>query len=276
MEHDNGMKITFWGVRGSHPIASVDSKKYGGNTSCVSIELGENLICIDAGTGAVDFGEYLKKKKKSVFIETLFTHFHWDHIIGIPFFPFVYDKNSTLSVYGLKQEKGLREILSVLFSSPYSPVKMDQIPCQLDFHPISHDEEFVLFGDTTVKSFATDHPNGNLGYRVTHKGKSYVHLSDLEHRLHHKELVAFVKDADILVYDSHFTPEEYESPRFLGWGHSTYEKGALLAKEAGVKQLVIFHHAPFRSDTQVQEIEKAAKAIFKNSIASYDGLILTL
>lgn len=271
------MHIQFWGTRGSHPVSSLKNAQFGGNTACTSIEFeGGKTLCIDAGTGVVDFDAYLSKRYSSIDLTVLFTHFHWDHIMGIPFFHYVYEPHSSFSVYGLKQQKRVQDILKVLFEPPFSPVETGDLPCQIAFTALRGGEKIHLYEDVALSTFETDHPNGNLAYRITQNQKSFVHLGDLEHRHNETALRNFVKGADVLVYDAHFTPTEYESPQYKGWGHATYEKGARLAQEAGIKQLILSHHAPFRDDEGVLAIEAKAKAIFPNSMAAYDGLSISI
>lgn len=273
------MEITFWGARGSHPISNKDMLKYGGNTACVTVDFGDGkVIILDAGTGIINYADELRKSKTHhVDFKVFFTHVHWDHILGIPFFSYIYDKKSNFSIYGEgKMGKSLRETLGITLQSPYFPVQIEHLTCNLNFHEIENKSIVTLFDNVAVEAFATDHPNGNLAYKISYNNKSFVHLTDLEHRENHKELVEFVKDVDVLSYDCHFTPEEYNSKKYFGWGHSTYENGANLAKEANVKQFVIFHHAPFRIDLEVLEIENKTKEIFSNSIAAFEGLKINL
>lgn len=275
------MKIKFFGVRGSIPSPGPDTVKYGGNTSCVLVETPDDKkIIIDGGTGLRLAGNYLMANgfapggKGIGYI--LFSHTHWDHIQGFPFFVPAYISGNTFYLYGdVKVDKTLEDVLKGQQMFPNFPVLLKDMRATMIFNEIENFGEFVI-GNNNVKTRKLNHPNNIMSFRIEDEDKKvFVYASDTEHySCLHGDLLAIAKDADILVYDAQYTPQEY--PNKLGWGHSTYEEGAKAAKAANVKQLILFHHDPARTDKQLDEIVVKAKEFFPNTVAAYEGLELTI
>lgn len=269
-------KIVFWGTRGSYPIANQQTIKVGGRTSCVSIEYDRHLIILDAGTGIIALGEdpRLQKYKNAII---LLSHVHHDHIMGIPFFKPIFDKEWSLHFYtGIAQPYGgLEKVLTTCFSPPYFPVEWEKFPSCRYYHDFSVGQSLAL-QNITVDTLCLDHPGGACGYRIVLPNtKTIVYLTDTKHNKQlSTDFIKFSQDADLLIYDSTFTDEEFvEHP---DWGHSTWREATRIAKAANVKRLALFHHNPDHSDSQMKEILAQARNEFANTILSMDGLELDL
>jgi len=270
------MQLRFWGVRGSIPTPSEHTVRYGGNTSCVSVDLGGNVVIFDAGTGIRNLGNALMERKDIPKLDMFFSHVHWDHIQGFPFFGPGYRAGYKIGVYGRgKADNTLGEILAGQMEGPNFPVSLHQLGAEFtytDIVPGQVVEIKSLSGETVARVTCAQgcHPNGVLAYRLDdlRKKTSFVYATDTEHYPNRMDLALgnLAKGADLLVYDGMYTPEEYES-KYKGWGHSTWEKGFELAQYADVKRYVVFHHDPNHTDTflEAYEAEVRDKCRAKNA-----------
>lgn len=279
-------RVRFWGVRGSIPVPGKETAGIGGNTSCVEMQCGDAVLVFDAGTGIRLLGDTLLRErggaKKPISIELFFSHVHWDHIQGFPFFGPAFIPGNTIHMYGAPNVCGTIETaMAGQMETPSFPVRLSQLPAKLHFHDLIEGEAVEVAPGVTVKNAAGNHPGGVLAYRVEYGGHSVVYATDTEHLGDEPDpkLVALARDADVLIYDTMYTPEEYEGkvgiPK-IGWGHSHFVAGAALAHAAGVKQYVLFHHDPSQNDEMVHEKVRRAQGHFANAIAAYEGLVLTL
>jgi phosphoribosyl 1,2-cyclic phosphodiesterase len=274
------MKIKFWGVRGSIPCPGDATTRFGGNTSCLQVLGGQEVVILDAGTGIRELGQQLAAQKKPLRIHLLLTHTHWDHIQGFPFFVPIYFPGNELFVYGPRAlEKSLEEALMFQMQYSYFPVRGVELAARVKFSELG--EETFSIGDLEVTTKSMNHPIRVLAYKFVHKGASAIYTGDNEpyfdvladrsasadtgiHRRSefikecNQRVVDFCRDVDCLVADSQYTDEEYESKR--GWGHSSIGQVLDLAREANVKKLVLFHHEPTHDDKTLAKIEQDAKA----------------
>lgn len=296
------MKVTFWGVRGSIPSPGRDTVEVGGNTACVLVKADdETLIIFDAGTGIRLLGQSLLKEgfnKGGKVGHLFFSHTHWDHIQGFPFFTpafigvkdeqkhLISAKTNTFHLYGAKKVfERLENTLRGQMEYQYFPIELDSMGADIHFHEIQ--EVPLTIGKNIITPRHLNHPNGALSYRVENEtgDKVVVYASDTEH-YQDRELdinVLKVADhADIFIYDAMYTPKEYEGDPAthkesrIGWGHSTWLEGTRLAKTAHVKQLILFHHDPDHSDAFLHDMEKQARAVFPNTVLAVEGLELKL
>lgn len=280
------MRITFWGVRGSIPSPGPDTVGVGGNTSCVEVRAGKLLLIFDGGTGLRLLGKTLLKDMP-ITAHLFFSHVHWDHIQGFPFFDPAFVPGNVINLYGGNNvSRTLEETLAGQMDHPSFPVHLTDMGAQMNFHDVVEGHPLELdAGDGTkaiISSARGNHPNGVWAYRVDHGGHSVMYATDTEHyAVVDPRLAALAKNVDVLIYDSQYTPEEYcgnagSGGSKVGWGHSTFDEAAKLAKVAGSKRLVLYHHDPMQSDTAVAEKERRARELFPNCEAAREGLKIEL
>jgi phosphoribosyl 1,2-cyclic phosphodiesterase len=270
-------KIKFWGVRGGVAVSSPDYVGYGGNTSCVEVMLDGRHLVFDAGTGIRLLGQ--KFLKEGIFEITLFlSHTQWDFINGFPFFVPAYDPRRKLRVFAghLKWEGGLKETLAKQMDSPMFPVPLETMRAELNFKDFRAGDTIEVYPDLNVRTVALNHPHGGTGYRIDFEGKSLCYLPGTEHQPGEANdaLVAFMKDADLVIYDATYTEEEFPEKR--GWGHSTWREGIRLCKAANAKRLALFHHEPSHDDAVIRKIEVKAKHEWLNVFAAREGMEVVL
>jgi phosphoribosyl 1,2-cyclic phosphodiesterase len=257
------LDLTFWGVRGSIPTPTTENLGFGGNTACLTIRYADQpLLIFDAGTGIRGLGNTLADTDAHLFL----THFHWDHIQGLPHFGPIFNPDCSITIHSSAEPADLRQILAAQMKAPYYPVAP-----QANISYRQNDPTAARFGDLVIHPFPLHHPNGATGYRIESPDACVVYASDHEHGNPDFDSVlrTATHGADILIYDAQYTPEEYEHHR--GWGHSTWRKAVELAREAEVKQLVLFHHDPMRTDRQLEAIVRDAQAEFEPTIAAKEG-----
>jgi phosphoribosyl 1,2-cyclic phosphodiesterase len=253
------MEIRFWGTRGSTPSPGPSTVRYGGNTSCVEVRPGDgSIIILDAGTGIRQLGATLGPCQATL----LLTHYHWDHVQGMPFFGPAYIPDSRIEVYGPEScGMGPNDLLDAQMSMPYFPAVPAQLAGVLSYAPTP--AEPFRIGSATVRAGRVCHPSVTFGYRIEDEGSTVVYISDDEvddatpEQL--RDIIALARDADVLVHDCQYTEGEYPSHR--GWGHSTPRMAVRLAHQAGVRHLVLFHHDPSHSDEQVEALAAEARAL---------------
>ena len=274
------LTVRFWGVRGSVPSPGPQTAAVGGNTSCVELRLGDEVIILDAGTGLRGLGERLVAGARPVSASILFSHVHWDHIQEFPFFPALFRSSTELALYGRPDESSLEAALSAQMTWPRFPVQLDAVPAILRYGSFELGRPFAV-GSAIVRAARLNHPNGVVAYRVEHDGRAVVYATDTEHHAEgiDRSLVALAEGADLLVYDAQYTPEEYAGViggSRVGWGHSTWVEGVRVARAAGVGQLVLFHHDPSHDDAAVAAIERAAETVLPGTVAAREGLEIHL
>jgi phosphoribosyl 1,2-cyclic phosphodiesterase len=273
--------VQFWGVRGSVPTPGRQTIRYGGNTSCVEMRLGNQRLIFDGGTGLRVLGLDLLKQMP-VEARVFFSHTHWDHIQGFPFFVPAFIPINRFHIYGAIAPDGttIKERLSDQMVHPNFPVPMHVMQSDMKFYDIVPGDAIALDGGIKIETAPLNHPNVAIGYRVTWEGRTAVYCSDTEHFLDRfdENVLHLARDADLLIYDATYTNEEYhdrESPK-LGWGHSTWEVGVEVAKKAGVKQVVMYQHDPSHDDDFLDAIETQVQAHFPSGMVAREGMILTL
>ncbi len=273
------MKVKFWGVRGSIPSPGPGTVRIGGNTSCVEVRADNQLLIFDCGTGARALGGSLLREMP-VQAHLFFSHMHHDHNQGFPFFPPVFIPGNLFMLYGPERTNvQLEEILAGVMQYPYFPVLLRDLPASMEFIDLKEGQKVQVSEMVTVTNRKLNHPDGVFGYRVeaieAGVKKVFAYCTDTEHYIVPDWRVAdLARDADVFVYDAQYTEEEYV--KRLGWGHSTWAEGAKVARQAGAKRLVLFHHDPSRDDDSVLAIEAQARAAFPESLAAYEGLEINL
>ena len=270
------MRVKFWGTRGSIATPGPETTIHGGNTSCVELRCGTDILIFDAGTGIRPLGLTLMEEfgEQPFTLHLFISHTHWDHIQGFPFFMPAYSPRATIHVYGSTgQGHPLEKILRGQMQGDYFPVAHGDLKAAIHVHEFTG-EPFQI-GDATVNATYLNHPGMTLGYRVSCGGKSFVYATDNEpyrHTLEHlgqraqsgrdfgrqldAEFVRFIAGADIYIGEAQYTDEEY--PERIGWGHSSISATVDVALEAGVRALAFFHHDPLHDDSAVAAMAQAA------------------
>jgi len=271
--------LRFWGVRGSCPAPGPATAGVGGNTSCATLEAGGEMLILDGGTGLRTLGDQLLRGGP-VDTSILFSHVHWDHIQGIPFFAPIFRSDTRLAMWGAPEHMTLEAVMRRQMGGPTFPVPLDHVPAQLSFHPISAGAT-VAIGPFEVTAASLRHPNGVYGYRIEHGGRSIVYATDTEHQPGTLDagLIELARGADLLIYDAQYTPAEYAGavgPSRAGWGHSTWREAVNIAQEAKVRQLVLFHHDPDHNDTFLDSILSETQKFFPNTVVAWEGMGIDL
>lgn len=276
----NQFTVHFWGVRGSIACPGSQTVRYGGNTPCVEMRVGDNRLIFDGGTGLRVLGHSLLSQMP-VEGYIFFTHSHWDHIQGFPFFTPAFIKGNRFHIYGAVAPNGatIEQRLNDQMLHPNFPVPLQIMGAQLEFHDIAVGET-VKIGDVTVENALLNHPGEAVGYRVSWQDYAAAYVTDTEHfpeRLD-ENVLWLARHADILIYDATYTDEEYSSEKSskVGWGHSTWQEAVKLAKAAQVKKLVIFHHDPLHSDDFLDRVGEQVAQQFPDSLIAREGLSLQL
>ena len=272
------MKIKFLGSRGSIPTPGSSFSEYGGNTSCIQIiDDEENYIILDAGSGIKNLNKYaLESQKKESII--LLTHFHWDHIIGIPFFIPFYSSEYKFTIYGPKESSvEMYNTINNILAKDYFPINLEQFAAKVDFEEF-YEGKKINFGNMTIEALWVNHSCYTLSYKITSNNKVIVYLTDHEpykKRLHivhptlkhynadllHARLVDYIRGADLLIVEGEYTKTEYE--KHIGWGHSTFNDAIQLAIDSNVPYTVTHHHNQERTDEQLKLIHHKFLAYLK-------------
>lgn len=269
---DGDLSVTFWGVRGSMPATGPDFVRFGGNTPCLEVRLGERLVIIDAGSGLGQLGVAIRASAPAE-IDILLSHLHLDHVLGLPFFKPALDPKRIVHLHcGNLDGETAKAPLERLFAPPIFPVTLDMLPAKIAHHGFRAGETITLSDGLTVDTIPLNHPSGATGYRLTHRGRVFVYLSDLEHTPGWPDpaLVDFVRDADLVVFDAMFSDEEYAP--CCGWGHSTRSAGIALARAANVRDFAIFHLHPLHTDSVLEAVDSEVKAQYPGAFVAREGM----
>ena len=264
--------LTFWGTRGSIPSPGKDKAKYGGNTSCIELRLPDNqLIILDGGTGIRELGNSLITAKKKLRAYILLTHYHWDHIQGLPFFAPAYRAHNNLTILGAKHPQfSLSKIFSSQMESIHFPVKASSLSAHISFKELSAKNNCIA--NTDLKFMRANHPGTTYSYSfgfdkcklvymtdneiIPHTGKAKSHIT-----YNRQAFIDFIQGADVLIHDAQYSDSEYRIKK--GWGHSHWKETVTLAAESEVKHLILFHHDPDHNDRCIDAIVRDSKALLK-------------
>jgi phosphoribosyl 1,2-cyclic phosphodiesterase len=275
---EHRVRIRFWGVRGSTPTPQIENLTFGGNTSCVEVRTASNhSIVLDAGSGIRNLGQCLMKEANGspVEVNLFLTHFHWDHIQGLPFFAPIYGPANQVSFYTGVQGRSLQETLEGQMAKPYFPVDFDQVAALRRFNSIEPDGH-VNCGPMKIIPFPLNHPQQATGYRIEVDGLAIVYATDYEHgnAVLDETLRRHADRADILICDAQYSPDEYQSHK--GWGHSTWLNAVHVARDCRARQLFLFHHDPTHDDQRMMRITEDSRMQFENTTAAWEGFVAVL
>ena len=255
-------QIKFWGVRGSIPSPGPGTVRYGGNTTCVEVRRGNDLIILDAGTGLRRLGQSLlanKADNRRLNLNLLITHTHWDHIQGLPFFAPLYEPRRRLRIFGYEGARtSLVAALTGQMESTYFPVPFSRLPSNVEIQELET-YDFAL-GKFQIQAHRANHPGVCVGYRLTTPEGRIVFFPDTEPQPAgpDPELLEFIRGTDVLILDSQYDSAEYR--RHTGWGHGCVADSVCLAVLANVKRLVLFHHDPDHDDRKLDALVRQARA----------------
>lgn len=270
------MQVRFWGARGSVPVSGEAFSKAGGNTSCVEVEHEGYRLILDGGTGLAALGREVGAPLDAT---VLFSHFHWDHIQGVPFFGAAYHPASQLTFAAVGRPGALREALADQMKPPSFPVGLELLQGIKRWDDLRYDEPYEA-GPFRILPVQQPHPNGVACYRIEAAGKCLVYATDVEHGGEvSPRLIAASAGADLLIHDSQYHWAEYtgaEGPPKRGWGHSTWLESVQVAQRAGAHRLALFHHDPARDDDGVDAMESLAQERFAGAFAAREGAALAL
>ncbi|HSR63716.1 MAG TPA: MBL fold metallo-hydrolase [Gammaproteobacteria bacterium] len=270
--------LRFWGVRGSYAAPFASHLGVGGNTSCVEIRVNDHILVCDAGTGIISFGNEMMKQDKIRELMIVLTHYHWDHVCGLPFFVPAFMPDWKIRFFGPGQDEDeIRKHVSAQMRAPYFPVGTESWLSDTTYLNPKKDRT-LHYGPIEIRYDSVHHPGVTYGYRIKVNGKVVIYISDNECKFieksvtkrqgefneeettlynemvqeEHQSELDLIKNADILIHDAQYTPEDYEKKR--GWGHSCYIDTINMAIDAGVKELYLYHHDPYYNDDAIEVI----------------------
>ena len=273
------MRIKFWGVRGSTPTPERRNSRYGGNTTCIEVRLDNGtLIILDCGSGIRGLGKSMLREfgERPIHAYVFLTHFHWDHIQGIPFFLPLYRKGNVFLFHSvLRKGLELKGAVEGQMVNPYFPVDMSVMGSSRHFYDL--DEHPINVNGAILSSAPLNHPGECVAYRVDADGASFVLATDTEpgSAFHDNAVRELARGADVIVYDAQYTPEQLSGEK-KGWGHSTWLEGTRIAQECGVKRLILTHHDPDHDDVFIDGLVEKARQEFARVSGGAEGMTLEL
>lgn len=291
----------FWGVRGSYPTPGAQTLRYGGNTSCVEVEVGTHTIILDAGSGIIRLGNDLLQRNKGEHLDiSLFiTHGHGDHLVGFPFLSPLFEQRAHIDIFGPRlADRNIEELVTPLMSQPYFPVDIRKLPSHRTFHTLNGQErilwrkgeseptvthkpplprENVEYDTQVTVKLTSSHPlDGAAIYRIEYAGRSLVYATDVEWKEHcEPAFLTFVEKADVLIHDAQYTPDDYQQSK-RGFGHSSIEMATEVARTAQVGTLILFHHEPTYNDDKLDAMQAEAQTQFARTYSAYEGMEIDL
>jgi len=266
------MELKFWGVRGTFPSPGRDRARYGGHTPCASIKTPAGLLVVDAGSGLRDLGLSLAKTIAPPRITLLLTHFHFDHVMGFPFFGPLYQEGAEIAVYAPAEPAETRRYLASLMAARLFPLDLGQTLAHKSFHRF---EDGLVVGGVRMTSCPLRHPQGSVAYRLEGDAGSVVLATDTEPPENEldERLAAFAAGATHLICDATYTPEEYAAGK-KGWGHATWKDAVAVGRAAGARNVYLSHYNPDHDDARVRKMVEAARDVLPAVTGARQGLEL--
>lgn len=256
------------------PVCGRDFLKYGGKTTCLSVKTDEGMIIFDAGTGILNITKDLSKCSEVLPSTLFFTHLHLDHIMGLPSFRPLYEQAKTIIIADPNRDEDWQAALQAFMNKPYWPVALDELDSDTEMRNIPLDKSHLDVYGVEISWFRAMHPQQCLVYKVEMPDKSVVIATDVGYSQEEIDpaFINFCRGADCLIYDSQFTPDEYAA--HSKYGHSTWQAGVKVVKEAGVSQLILTHHSPSRKDSEIDQIVEVAQREFPETVAAAENMTL--
>lgn len=268
--------VRFWGVRGNIPAPGPDTVRYGGNTACVEVQVADQRLIFDGGTGLRPLGRQLAQQNRPVEAHLFFTHTHWDRIQGFPFFHPAFDPQSQLHIYGAAAVNGasIKQRLTEQMLRPNFFKPLQTMTAAMTFHNIQAGSRLQL-GEVVVETVGLNPHTAALGFRVSWQGKSLVYASDTDPTATtDPNLLFLAADADLLIFDGTYLDMAYSDPQ--SHHQAPWKMGVEIAKTSGVKRLLLFHHNPCHSDDDLAQLEREVQAVFPQAAIAQEGMCLDL
>jgi phosphoribosyl 1,2-cyclic phosphodiesterase len=272
------MTVRIWGARGSIPCPGPDTVRYGGNTSCVEITCGNRTLVFDAGSGLRLLGNQMMRDNKAADIDLFLSHCHIDHLIGLPFFAPLFEKDSRVRLWAGNVEPagGLKETVRKMMSYPLFPIEMEMARGKIEFTDFEAGEVLSPQSGITIRTADLNHPGGAIGYRLEYAGKAVAYITDTElnEAALDPAMLALAKDVALLIIDSTYTDDEL--PQHVGWGHSSWQQTVRFADAAGVKSLCLYHHDPEHDDATMDCISEASAKARAGTVVAREGMTIEI
>jgi phosphoribosyl 1,2-cyclic phosphodiesterase len=273
--NENVFRVRFWGVRGSLPVSGAEFQQYGGNTICIEMQVGQHRLLFDAGSGLMPAGQTLRQEGVNDF-NLFFSHCHYDHIIGLPYFSALFDPHATVTLWSghMAGRMSTRQIIGEFMRPPWFPVEPDICRASLNARDFRAGDVLEPYADVSIKTGKLFHPGGAIGYRVEWGGRAVAMITDTEHHPGTLDpiVLELIENCDLFIYDCTYTDDEMA--RHVGYGHSSWQQAVRLAKSANAKRIACIHHSPLRTDSALNAIDMAAKAQFPGAFVARDGQII--
>ncbi|QRM53876.1 MBL fold metallo-hydrolase [Sinorhizobium sp. BG8] len=269
--------VKFWGVRGTLPVAGPEFAHYGGNTICIEVRCGPHVLLFDAGSGLRPAGKVLAAEGLTD-INLFFSHCHYDHIIGFPYFDPMFKKKTSICVWSghLAGVKTTSDMLREFMSPPWFPAPLDICTATLETRDFDPGDTLSVAEGLTIRTGMLNHPGNAVGYRVEWGGRVIAIITDTEHEpgVNDPTVLQLIEGADLFIYDSTYSDEEMK--RYRGYGHSSWQQGIRLAEEAKARKVAFIHHAQWRTDPELATIDERARLQFPGAFVARDGQTLVL
>lgn len=275
----NRLTLTIHGARGSSPVSGRQWDRYGGSTISIAVPVDDGrFLVIDGGTGLARFGQTVPEPgPDGIDFSFFFTHYHLDHLQGLPFFDPLYDERNRVTFYGWDwRDMGVEMLMSGPYQPPWFPIHVDETEIKKSYVELDETSE-VEVGAVTVTVARLNHPQGVTAYRLQHGDRAVVLATDHESIGDERDeaLISLATDADVLIHDAQYTEDEYER-LYQGWGHSTWQRAVATAEAAGVERLILISHDPRRTDEAVDRLVAEARDVFSDTEAAYEGMTVSL
>ena len=270
-------RVRFWGVRGSLPVSGAQFQTYGGNTICIEMQCGDHRLLFDAGSGIRPAGKAMMGDGVSDY-NLFFSHCHYDHIVGLPYFVPLYDRSASVTLWSghMAGRMNTIEMVSEFMRPPWFPVEPDMCRAHLKCRDFVSGDVLLPHPGVTIKTGSLTHPGGAIGYRVEWEGQSVAMITDTEHRAGALDpaVLDLIRDTDLFLYDCTYT--DAEMPSHVGYGHSSWQHAIRLAKASGAKKVAFIHHLPARTDAELDEIARLAEIEFPGAFPARDDQVIDL